>query len=255
MKVLKKVRLINWHRFPDETIEFADSVLLSGENGAGKSTILDAIQFVITCSKAHFNKAAHEKGKRNLNTYIRCKTGREDRPYDRTGEISAHIALEFYDEAKKRPFIVGAVMDSASEEKEPNTAWYLIENRELKDDFFKKGNSIKSISAFRASNKEIHTFAGTIKEAQKMMLSRFGRIEDKFFSLIPKALGIEGPVISASRIAVLKPFLWVDTAKSEVTRDLPTPPLPLTTPITFLIFESSWGCSCKLSGSFRDEQF
>ena len=191
MKVLKKVRLINWHRFPDETIEFADSVLLSGENGAGKSTILDAIQFVITCSKAHFNKAAHEKGKRNLNTYIRCKTGREDRPYDRTGEISAHIALEFYDEAKKRPFIVGAVMDSASEEKEPNTAWYLIENRELKDDFFKKGNSIKSISAFRASNKEIHTFAGTIKEAQKMMLSRFGRIEDKFFSLIPKALAFK----------------------------------------------------------------
>ncbi len=191
MKILKKVRLINWHRFQDETIEFADSVLLSGENGAGKSTILDAIQFVITCSKAHFNKAAHEKGKRNLNTYIRCKTGREDRPYERTGEISAHIALEFYDEAKKRPFIVGAVMDSASEEKEPNTAWYLIENRELKDDFFKKGNLIKSISAFRASNKEIHTFAGTIKEAQKMMLSRFGRIEDKFFSLIPKALAFK----------------------------------------------------------------
>lgn len=191
MKILKRVRLINWHRFQDEIIEFADSVLLSGENGAGKSTILDAIQFVITCSKAHFNKAAHEKGKRNLNTYIRCKTGREDRPYERTGEISAHIALEFFDEAKKRPFIVGAVMDSASEEKEPNTAWYLIENRELKDDFFKKGNQIKSISAFRAANKEIHTFAGTIKEAQKMMLSRFGRIEEKFFSLIPKALAFK----------------------------------------------------------------
>ena len=35
MKILKKVRLINWHRFQDETIEFAESVLLSGENGAG----------------------------------------------------------------------------------------------------------------------------------------------------------------------------------------------------------------------------
>lgn len=67
MKTLKKVRLINWHRFQNETIPFAESVLLSGENGAGKSTILDAIQFVVTGSKAHFNKAAHEKGKRNLN--------------------------------------------------------------------------------------------------------------------------------------------------------------------------------------------
>ena len=43
MKILKKVRLINWHRFQDETIEFAESVLLSGENGAGKSTTLKMI--------------------------------------------------------------------------------------------------------------------------------------------------------------------------------------------------------------------
>ena len=192
MKILKKVRLINWHRFQDETIEFAESVLLSGENGAGKSTILDAIQFVITCSKAHFNKAAHEKGKRNLNSYIRCKTGREDRPYERTGELTAHIALEFFDEAKKRPFIVGAVMDSAAEEKEPNTAWYLMENRSLQDEYFMKGKQVKSLSAFRATNsKSIQTFAPTIKEAQKMMLARFGRIESKFFSLIPKALAFK----------------------------------------------------------------
>lgn len=191
MKILKKVRLINWHRFQDETIEFAESVLLSGENGAGKSTILDAIQFVITCSKANFNKAAHEKGKRNLNSYIRCKTGREDRPYERVGSLSAHIALEFFDEARKRPFIIGVVMDSATEEKEPNTAWYLIENKELKDELFKTGKQIKSISAFRSTNKGIVTFAMTATEAKKMMLNRFGRLEDKFFSLIPKALAFK----------------------------------------------------------------
>lgn len=187
MKILKRIRLINWHRFQDETIEFAGSVLLSGENGAGKSTILDAIQFVMTCSKANFNKAAHEKGKRTLNSYIRCKTGREDRPYERTGALSAHIALEFYDEAKKRAFIIGVIMDSSTEEKEPNTAWYLIENKELKDEFFKSGRQIKSISVFRSTNKGVQ-FYGTIAEAKKMMLNRFGRLEDKFFSLIPKAL-------------------------------------------------------------------
>lgn len=191
MKILRKVRLINWHRFQDETIEFAESVLLSGENGAGKSTILDAIQFVITCSKANFNKAAHEKGKRNLNSYIRCKTGREDRPYERTGPLSAHIALEFFDEAKKCPFIIGTVMDSAVEDKEPNTAWYLMEKRELSDDLFRKGNQIKGISAFRSTNKGITAFAMTITEAKKMILNRFGRLEDKFFSLIPKALAFK----------------------------------------------------------------
>ena len=47
-------------------LEIGDSVLLSGENGAGKLTLLDAIQFVITASKNNFNKAAHENGKRKL---------------------------------------------------------------------------------------------------------------------------------------------------------------------------------------------
>ncbi|MBR0409808.1 MAG: hypothetical protein IJI25_02220 [Eubacterium sp.] len=188
MKKLTKIRLINWHRFTNETIPVGDSVLLSGENGAGKSTILDAVQFVLTCSKANFNKAAHEKGKRTLNTYIRCKTGREDRPYERTGSITSHIALEFMDEGRKAPFIVGVVMDSATEEKEPNTLWYLIEKKNLKDELFFQGKKVKTISMFRSSNRMVRTFATTNKEARRMMLARFGRLEDKFFTLIPKAL-------------------------------------------------------------------
>ena len=188
MKKLCRIRLINWHRFANELIELDDFVLLSGENGAGKSTLLDAIQFVVTCSKVHFNKAAHEKGKRNLNSYMRCKTGREDRPYERSGEITSHIALEFWEEARKQFFIVGAVMDSASEEKEPNVGWYLLENRRLTDELFLRGNQVKSILVFRGTNKGIKIFANTQTEAKKMMQARFGRLEDKFFSLIPKAL-------------------------------------------------------------------
>ena len=49
MKKLTGIRLINWHAFQDETIHINNSVLLTGENGVGKSTILDAIQFVLTC--------------------------------------------------------------------------------------------------------------------------------------------------------------------------------------------------------------
>ena len=48
----------------------------------------------------------------------------------------------------------------------------------------------------------------------------------------PKDLGIDGPVISASRMAVLRPDWRALTARSEVTSDFPTPPLPLTTAIT-----------------------
>ena len=64
MKKLTRVKLINWHRFTNVTMEMDDSVLISGENGAGKSTFLDAIQFVVNCSANYFNKAAHENRKR-----------------------------------------------------------------------------------------------------------------------------------------------------------------------------------------------
>ncbi len=188
MKKLEKVRLINWHRFVNETVELDDSVLLSGENATGKSTILDAIQFVMTCSKAHFNEAANEQGKRTLNGYVRCKTGKENHPYERSGEITGHVALQFYEESKDQTFVVGVVMDSSSEEKEPNVIWYLMEKQELCDELFLLGDRVKSIAEFRATNPNIRTLANTQTEAKRMMLSRFGRLEDKFFSLIPKAL-------------------------------------------------------------------
>lgn len=190
MKKLTRMKLINWHRFGNCTIDFGDSTLLSGENGAGKSTLLDAIQFVIICSTGNFNKAAHENGKRKLTGYIRCKTGKENQPYERTGEISAHVALEFYEESKDRYFIIGAVVDSSSEEQE-TTVRYLMENTRISDDLFLYGNQVKSIAEFRGSNIDIRQWCKTQVEARKMVTARLGRIEDKFFRLIPKALAFK----------------------------------------------------------------
>ena len=191
MKKLTRLKLINWHRFSDVTIDFGDSTLISGENGAGKSTLLDAIQFVVTCSTNHFNKAAHENGKRKLTGYIRCKTGRENHPYERTGEISAHVALEFYEESKEKYFVIGAVIDSATEGQE-TVVRYLMDNVMLEDEMFKIGNRPRTITEFRSfNNKNIKLFAKTNAEGKKMMKQRFGRIEDKFFQLIPKALAFK----------------------------------------------------------------
>ncbi len=188
MKKLTRVKLINWHRFTNVLIDLENSVLISGENGAGKSTLLDAIQFVVTCSTNYFNKAAHENGKRKLTGYIRCKTGRENRPYERTGEISAHVALEFYEEKRQKYFIVGAVVDSASEGQE-KTVRYLMDGERLGDGLFFQGKVPRSIAQFRAGNgKKIKTWCTTEKDARQMIKNRFGRLEDKFFKLIPKAM-------------------------------------------------------------------
>lgn len=137
-----------------------------------------------------FNKAAHENGKRKLTGYIRCKTGRENKPYERTGQLSAHIALEFYEESKKRYFIIGAVVDSASEGQE-TTVRYLIDNQKLSDEMFLHDRHIRSINEFRAANKGIKQWCKTQSEAKKMVQGKLGRIEDKFFRLIPKALAFK----------------------------------------------------------------
>ena len=64
------------------------------------------------------------------------------------------------------------------------------------------------------------------------------RDEVERFGTALNALGIDGPVISASRIATFFPFLLEEEASIAVTEDFPTPPFPLTIPITFFTLES-----------------
>ena len=98
------------------------------------------------------------------------------------------MALEFFEEKRQKYFIVGAVVDSASEGQE-KTIRYLMDGERLEDGLFFQGKVPKSISQFRASNgKKIKTWCTTEKDAKQMIKNRFGRLEDKFFRLIPKAM-------------------------------------------------------------------
>ena len=56
---------------------------------------------------------------------------------------------------------------------------------------------------------------------------------------MPNIFGTEGPVISASSIATFCSLRLIATASIAETIDFPTPPFPLTTPMTFfmLLFE------------------
>lgn len=62
---IRKVRLINFHNFVDETIEVHNGghLFLLGDNGSGKTTLLDAIHLVLTANEeVEFNAAARVAG-------------------------------------------------------------------------------------------------------------------------------------------------------------------------------------------------
>ncbi|MFQ9443891.1 MAG: ATP-binding protein [Vescimonas sp.] len=119
MKKLKKILLINWLYFSKEIIEVGDVNFLTGKNGAGKSTVIDALQIVLLgeTNARNFNQAANEKSQRTLDGYLRADMD-ENNPYSRRGkDFSSYIACEFQDDVagsslSRVSFLIAAVMEA-----------------------------------------------------------------------------------------------------------------------------------------------
>lgn len=188
-KIMTRVQLINWHYFENERISFHGSTLISGENTAGKSTILDAIQLVLTTNTRRFNVAANEKGKRDLRGYVRCKIGNVGEAYLRKGAVPANVALEFYEEKGDRYFVLGVHILSRDEESPVTTRWYIEECR-LEDLSFMAGGRAALAEEFRAKNRKI-TYIDQKNAAQDRFKRRLGNLDDKFFDIIPKSLAFK----------------------------------------------------------------
>ena len=189
MKKLTRIKLVNWHYFGNETIDVNGSFLLSGENASGKSTILDAIQLILTTNTRKFNPAANEKSKRDLKGYVRCKTGEEGNTFARKNSVISYVALEFYEESKDRFFVLGAKFDSPDEESEIRRIWFceegtldgfsfIVDNKPATDEQFK--NNGKKIAYIRSA-----------KEAKDRFKRRLGNLDENFFDMIPKSLAFK----------------------------------------------------------------
>src|SRR5690554_4384201 len=189
MKKLTKIKLINWHYLTNETITIEGNVLLTGENGSGKSTVLDALQYVLTAGKQKFNTAANDKASRDLIGYVRCKTGYDTNQYARKGDVTSHVALEFFDEGKNDFFIIGTVIDSASNLSYPKCIFYRIENKKIDDNLFIDDEIPRNINYFKAYVKNFKVnILKTQELARKDFCHRFGSLNHRFVDLIPKAL-------------------------------------------------------------------
>ena len=142
------MKIINWHLFSNETIEIKNNVVITGENGTGKSTLLDALQYVLTAGKAKFNSAANDSGKRNIEGYMRGKLGREGKPFLRTGDVVSYIVLEYFDETSKRSQLIGVVLE-LSQANIKKELFFQVLDQNIQDDLFIHKRHIYNRNEFR----------------------------------------------------------------------------------------------------------
>ncbi len=193
MKILKKIKLINWHGYVNETVEINKNVLITGRTGAGKSTLVDAICFIIGGGRIKFNQSARDRGNRTVETYMRGSLS--DKEWLRSeSNIISHIQLEFFDEYNKSSFLLGCVFELYEQYAKADQNFYCINNCSMENDMFfdNKSNNIRSYKYMekycQEHNFDINKFNGTKTEIRKSIGIRLGLENEKYFELLPKAI-------------------------------------------------------------------
>ncbi len=196
MKLLTRIRLLNWHLFENTIINCQGTTYFIGINGAGKSTVLDAVQFALVGGQrdVRFNQAALAGGKRTLASYVRGELGTEAQRYLR-GDATGVVALEF-----KNPdgtsFAHGAVIDAYEDGRNPDVAYFIVHNSTLNDNwFFKAPGQLFDTRAFKrhlenfalppTANARVFT---RLEDYRVHLLNRLGQLKDTFPAKIVKGL-------------------------------------------------------------------
>ena len=177
-KTAKKLLLLNWSCFQNVCIELGSSTLFTGVNGTGKTTILDAMSYLLFAN-TQFNRAADDK-ERTVNAYIHGdrKTNGSDR-YLRKDAVVSYIVMEF-NSPTEGDFVVGVNIESRSAQDSPESKWFIFQNAKIEDFNFR---SIENGKLSVASGKNLTRKGIPIKASELL-----GR--EKAKPAIARALGL-----------------------------------------------------------------
>lgn len=201
MKKLKKILLINWLYFSKELIEVGDVNFLTGKNGAGKSTVIDALQIVLLgeTNARNFNQAANEKSQRTLDGYLRADMD-ENNPNSRRGkDFSTYIACEFQDEVEGSSFVTGVMFDCRSDGSKQDHFFIYVGT--LPENCFIENDEAMEIPALRRFLKQNYTKAeiyDSQKEYRKNMLSRWNVHNEQVLRMMKKAVSFR-PIVDIQK--------------------------------------------------------
>lgn len=130
-KSATKIVLVNWSRFSNVPIALEGSTLFTGVNGSGKSTILDAMTYMLT-GNTQFNKAALDRD-RNVVSYVRGDTKSEGKNrFIREGEVTSYIAMEFWAPLEKQYLVVGVCIEYVNETS-ITKKWFVFKDTKIDD--------------------------------------------------------------------------------------------------------------------------
>lgn len=135
-KTATKLRLINWSRFQNITVCLKGSTLFTGVNGSGKSTILDAMTYLLT-GNTQFNKAAKDRD-RTVAGYVRgdTRSNGADR-YLRKDAVVSYIAMEFWSPVENMYLTAGVCIESVNET-DVSSSWFICKDTRMEEiDFCK----------------------------------------------------------------------------------------------------------------------
>ena len=201
MKKLRKILLINWLYFSKEIIEVGNVNFLTGKNGAGKSTVIDALQIVLLgeTNARNFNQAANEKSQRTLDGYLRADMD-ENNPYSRRGkDFSSYIACEFQDEVEGVSFVTGVVFDCRSDGSRQEH-FFIYVGTLPKNCFIENGEAME-VPALRRFLKQNYAKAeiyDTQKEYRRNMLSRWNVHNEQVLRMMKRAVSFR-PIVDIQK--------------------------------------------------------
>lgn len=156
---INKLLIANWANIPNQEYDLSDLVFLTGETGVGKSTMLDAIQTLMTANKkgiVQYNAGQDEAQNKKRNKEYRSIQGYfagEDRfKFSRVNGCRSTIALTFQstkgeDRALFTALITGSVsFEESKGEKRPildSLHFFIVKNIELKqEDILDENNKL-----------------------------------------------------------------------------------------------------------------
>ena len=202
MKKLKKILLINWLYFSKQLIEVGDVNFLTGKNGAGKSTVIDALQIVLLgeTNARNFNQAANEKSQRTLDGYLRADMD-ENSPYSRRGkDFSSYIACEFQDETEGTQFVTGVVFDCRNDG--VNQEHFFIYDGTIPEHCFLAGREAMDIPSLRIFLRQQYGARAKLYDTQKQyrkdMLAKWNVHSEQVSRMLKKAVSFR-PIVDIQK--------------------------------------------------------